>query len=61
VSETVAIASSRVLVGTSLIPATVVIGDEVITEVTPGGPTGEAEDLGDLVIMPALAAAPREP
>ena len=53
-SETVAIASSRVLVGTSLIPATVVIGDEVITEVTPGGPTGEAEDLGDLVIMPAL-------
>jgi allantoinase len=54
VSERLALASRRVLIGDGLEPATVVIDGERIADVVPGDPLDGAEDLGDLVVMPAL-------
>jgi allantoinase len=48
------LASRRVLVNGSLVPAVVVIEGDTIADVLPGAPTGGADDLGDLVVMPAL-------
>ncbi len=53
-SERLALASRRVLIGDTLEPATVVVDGEQIADVIPGSPRDGAEDLGDLVIMPAL-------
>jgi len=54
VAERTAIASSRVLLEGALQPATVVIADGTIADVLPGTRLPAAEDVGDLVVMPAL-------
>ena len=53
-SDVHGIASRRVLVDGRLIPATIKIDGPVIAAVVPGPPLPGVEDLGDLVVMPAL-------
>jgi len=54
VSERLALASRRVLIGDRLEPATIVVEGETIADVLPGDPLDGAEDLGGLIVMPAL-------
>ena len=53
-SDVRGIASRRILVDGRLIPATIMIDGEVIADVLPGPPSPGVEDLGGLVVMPAL-------
>ncbi|HEX9977167.1 MAG TPA: allantoinase AllB, partial [Acidimicrobiia bacterium] len=53
-SERQMLASRRVLLDGSLVPAVVVIEGGTIADVLLGAPTAGADDLGDLVVMPAL-------
>jgi len=54
VSERLALASRRVLIGDRLEAATVVVDGERVADVVPGDPLDGAQDLGELVVMPAL-------